>query len=383
MSEIKKTDIQYDYKPNNSLELSLNELYHSIFNKSNIVLVIWFLIIYFIAYFILGFVFKKDNDSPYFQASLSKMIDFLILGFLFVFLFTLYFNVSDSDKYEYLTFSGKQITDFIQQPTSFISTICFIFVFYITIYLFRIPMEKNTKSVFVYIIETVIWLLLLVITIYDFFKYILLPDADTIDRYFDELIGKKPRPSTTPKTITGNIKIDGSNAGNTVSRSGNTVSSNNKEVFNISNNLYTYEDAQNICKAYDAELATYDQIEESYEDGAEWCNYGWSAKQMAFFPTQKDTWEKLQKTNGKNNCGRPGINGGYFDNPNIRFGVNCYGVKPKPSDTDLSRMHGKQFDILPKTSEDIELDSKIKFWKDNAAQLLELNSFNNYKWSEY
>ena len=29
-----------------------------------------------------------------------------------------------------------------------------------------------------------------------------------------------------------------------------------------------------------------------------------------------------------NNCGRPGVNGGYFDNPNIKFGVNCYGQKP-------------------------------------------------------
>ena len=33
--------------------------------------------------------------------------------------------------------------------------------------------------------------------------------------------------------------------------------------------------------------------------------------------------------NRKDVCGLPGINGGYIDNPNIRFGVNCYGYKPK------------------------------------------------------
>ena len=30
---------------------------------------------------------------------------------------------------------------------------------------------------------------------------------------------------------------------------------------------YTYEDAQMLCKAYDAKLATYDQIEEAYNKG--------------------------------------------------------------------------------------------------------------------
>jgi hypothetical protein len=46
------------------------------------------------------------------------------------------------------------------------------------------------------------------------------------------------------------------------------------EVFNISNNLYTYDDAKSICSAYDASLATYDQIEKSYNGGGEWCSRG-------------------------------------------------------------------------------------------------------------
>ena len=36
---------------------------------------------------------------------------------------------------------------------------------------------------------------------------------------------------------------------------------------------------------------------------------------MAYFPTQKDTWDKLQNNpNTKHACGRPGINGGFIDN---------------------------------------------------------------------
>lgn len=103
-----------------------------------------------------------------------------------------------------------------------------------------------------------------------------------------------------------------------------------KEVFYVSGNNYTYDDAAAVCAAYDSELASYEQVLEAYSGGAEWCGYGWTQGGMALFPTQQATWELLmQEVNPRNRtqCGRPGINGGYFD-PNTKFGVNCYGVKP-------------------------------------------------------
>jgi len=51
---------------------------------------------------------------------------------------------------------------------------------------------------------------------------------------------------------------------------------------------------------------------------------------MALFPTQDATWQALQgevDVAKRTACGRPGVNGGYFD-PATKFGVNCYGVKP-------------------------------------------------------
>jgi hypothetical protein len=161
---------------------------------------------------------------------------------------------------------------------------------------------------------------------------------------------------------------------------GNAVVSKN-EVFNIANNLYSYDDAQLICTAYGARLATYNEIEDSYNHGGEWCNYGWSDGQMIFFPTQKSTWDTLQKDpKKKNSCGRPGVNGGYMQNPYLRFGVNCYGKKPKPSDADLAKMNNK---VVPKTAEEEELDRKVKFWKDNSDKLLQLNAFSNNNWSQF
>lgn len=102
------------------------------------------------------------------------------------------------------------------------------------------------------------------------------------------------------------------------------------EVFYISGNKYTYKDAANVCAVYDAEVASYDQLMEAFSKGAEWCGYGWSKGGMALYPTQEATWKKLQEdddTNVRKSCGRPGVNGGYFD-PNTKFGVNCFGKKP-------------------------------------------------------
>ena len=105
------------------------------------------------------------------------------------------------------------------------------------------------------------------------------------------------------------------------------------EVFHVSDNKFTYDDAAAVCAAYDSQLATLEQILEAYNHGAEWCGYGWSAGGMALYPTQKGTWDALQREadQGKRTaCGRPGVNGGYF-NPSSKFGVNCFGIKPQGS----------------------------------------------------
>ena len=94
--------------------------------------------------------------------------------------------------------------------------------------------------------------------------------------------------------------------------------------------------------------------------------------------------DKLQKMpKKKNNCGRPGVNGGYIDNPYIKFGVNCYGKKPKPSDHDLNRMKANEVPELPPSKEEKEKQDKIQKWKDNADEMLRVNAYNKKRWSKY
>ena len=152
------------------------------------------------------------------------------------------------------------------------------------------------------------------------------------------------------------------------------------QVFNVPGNKYVYPDAKALCSAYGSRLATYKEIEDDYEGGAEWCNYGWSEGQMALYPTQQKTWDELQKIEGhENDCGRPGINGGFIQNPAVKFGVNCFGYKPQMTPEEEDIMASTQ--IYPKTLKDIAMENRVKYWKDKLTSSL-VSPFNHSSWSK-
>lgn len=169
-------------------------------------------------------------------------------------------------------------------------------------------------------------------------------------------------------------EITGSDVGEIFNKGGGK-----NQVFNVPGNYYGYEDAKAVCSAYGARLAKYGEVESAYKKGGEWCNYGWSDGQMALFPTQQKTYDVLQTKKGhENDCGRPGINGGYMANPALKFGVNCYGKKPaiKPEEADLM----KDTTPYPITMEDINFQNKVDYWKDKVNDIL-VAPFNYKNWS--
>jgi hypothetical protein len=345
----------------NDIKEDAKSIVSTIFTKANFILIAWFLGIYFIAYFILGYFFPGSSTNN--KSLLSKTIDILIVACFLIIVITTYYSMSDSQKDNFFSNFLSGLKDFINNPNSLLSVFSFILVFYLIIYLFRFPMSAEEKSMGISFIETTTWVLFIILIVVNFFKYLLkIPIVDILSKLF-ALEEKKEEEEEKKKEEKTGEQGD--------------------EVFNVSNNLYTYDDAQAICRAYDANLATYDQIEAAYTDGAEWCNYGWSDGQMIFFPTQKPTWDKLQKTDDhKNDCGRPGVNGGYIANPYAKFGVNCYGKKPKASDADIARMNASKDQVYPKNKKDIELEEKVNYWKQNADKMLNLNAFNINRWFE-
>ena len=144
-----------------------------------------------------------------------------------------------------------------------------------------------------------------------------------------------------------------------------------KEVFHVANQDYTYEQAKCKCESYNAKLATYDQLVDAYNDGAEWCTYGWSNGQKAYYPTQKCNWEK-KTPEDKLKCGNPGLNGGFFADPYLKFGANCYGKKPKGR---ISKLN----DTVCSPDNYCELPQN--FGASNRLESDEISPFNSNKWN--
>jgi len=153
-----------------------------------------------------------------------------------------------------------------------------------------------------------------------------------------------------------------------------------QQVFNISKNTYTYYDAEPLCKALGAELATYEQVKQAYAQGADWCNYGWVKGQMAVYPTQTDTWQQLQQgpEEQRGTCGRPGVNGGFFDNPELRYGVNCYGIKPDQKDHDATAVASGEG--APLSPGGLEFERKINKYR-GEADSISILPFSKSSWS--
>ena len=142
--------------------------------------------------------------------------------------------------------------------------------------------------------------------------------------------------------------------------SSNTCKDSDGEVFHVESNTYTYDEAKDVCKLLDSRLATYDEVEKAYQNGANWCSYGWSDEQLALFPIQKSLYNELKKIPGhQHDCGRQGVNGGYIDDSKTKFGVNCYGKKPYMTDKDKDYMNNYTYTPTMSPEQQTELTNQI------------------------
>ena len=101
--------------------------------------------------------------------------------------------------------------------------------------------------------------------------------------------------------------------------------------------------------------------------------------QAAVYPTQEDTWKKIQAgpQEDRNSCGVVGLNGGYFENPEMKFGVNCYGSKPVQSEHDQEVLMKQG--AIPKSAPGLVIDQKVQEFKEHATEYGVL-PFNEKKW---
>jgi hypothetical protein len=344
----------------------------SIFDKDNyldkntLMLTASFLAIYFIIYAILGIFY--DGSDPAQHSSKAGFTDIIIMIVIVAIGAVYYYSLPPSQQDTFWSDLLKSTKDYLNNAYSILEVGLFILFLYVGIYFFGIPMNPVDKPVTVAFLESKAFVLLFILIFVQFFKYVL--KIDIIGVIFGDVVVPILKPESKDGSANDTTKV--------------ATDAVKDEVYNISNNLYSYEDAKAVCKAMGSRLATYDEVEDAYNNGAEWSTYGWSDDQHAYFPTQKETWSKLQKVKGhEHDLGRPGVNGGYFSNPNVRFGVNCYGVKPPMTDAEKALMDAKKDQVYPKSKEDQALDSKVEFWKANKDKMLVLNGYNTKAWSRY
>jgi hypothetical protein len=279
---------------------------------------------------------------------------------------------------------------FKDTKVSFVLLLIFVVVIYIGIFMLTSSNGANmgnngpasfSKNMMILVLEFLLWVFLIVVI------YINIVNHDTsnidfqakIENLFNTKIAElSVNADGAEMTETTNQDVSGNESETqTQTQCSKDEDDGNKEVFHIAENKFTFEEAKEICSQYGARLASYDEIERAYNNGANWCNYGWSEDQMGFFPTQKSVYNELKTIPGhKNDCGRTGINGGYFENPNIKLGVNCFGVKPTAKDTDKDYMHA--INHSPALDEE-EMNKQNE--KKNEFKNFIIAPFNKNKWN--
>ena len=256
-----------------------------------------------------------------------------------------------------------------------------VFVIFIYIIMFSILHKNNeTPSGWIMVIEIILWITLIIIIIVNI-KWLNDKEfnikAEINDLFDDKLINLNifamdEDEDKEDKEDKQHIvhKVD-------ISYNKNDISCNkldDGEVFHVQHNNYSYDDAKGVCELLGSRLATYEEVERAYQNGANWCNYGWSDDQLALFPIQKSLYNELKTIPGhKHDCGRPGVNGGYIEDSSTKFGVNCYGKKPYMTDNDAEFM--KNYTYTPTMSP--EDQSKIN----DAVNNILIAPFSKDKWN--
>ena len=145
-------------------------VFYSIINKSNVILLVWFIALYVVTYFTMGLFFNNGDNTANFTLQLSRMLDIIFLLGCILFIISSYCTYNDDQKINFLNDVYSNIMLFIINPLSIYSTVLFILAFYIVVYLFQMPMSLDTKPVFISMIENFTWVVLLIIVIIHFFE---------------------------------------------------------------------------------------------------------------------------------------------------------------------------------------------------------------------
>jgi len=182
---------------------------------------------------------------------------------------------------------------------------------------------------------------------------------------------KNPAPTTAPAAPTAATTVPPPNTNPTPAPE---TQKSSPEVFAVSNNLFSMGDAPKVCRGlFNSDIATKQQLEDGYNNGANWCNYGWTSDGNAYYPLQNDT-------NDLDCKGSKGLNGGKMpEGKDLKLGAICYGVKPEDKKyTELEKIH--QDSSFSENDMKMLEDYRKKIKADGGPRIL---AFNKKTWSRW
>ena len=260
---------------------------------------------------------------------------------------------------------------------TYLIIVAVVIVVYYTLFATLGGMEDALNGTPKKIVEILLWTSFIILVLLNGISYIF--QIDVINS-LKGLFYKPTTTTTTTATATAPKLLSASTVSTTdTSKATPTIGYGSPQVFHIPGNKYSFDDSSAMCKAYGGRLANYMDLDAAFQKGADWCSYGWSDGQMALFPTQQEKWDLLQKEEGhENDCGHPGINGGFIGNPNVRFGVNCYGPKPLITPSDVLTMQNTPLFI--KSRKERAFDESVDQWRQKLPGI-GVAPFNHNQWN--
>jgi hypothetical protein len=123
------------------------------------------------------------------------------------------------------------------------------------------------------------------------------------------------------------------------------VPSRPEEVFHVPNQRFTFEEAKAFCRALGVRMATLNEVKKAYLRGAQWATMGWTDGQLGLYVLQP---HYVRRHPG---AGEIGVNGGFFKNPEVRMGINCFGVKPQPDPSRIEYSYSELDDEVVEVDE--------------------------------
>jgi len=158
---------------------------------------------------------------------------------------------------------------------------------------------------------------------------------------------------------------------NSASTSGQPLASKKEETFLVKSNIFNKDESNKVCKAlFNSRAATREELNADYNNGANWCNYGWTMDGSAYYPLQNNSDTPV--------CvGSKGLNGGAL-NGAPKLGITCYGTKPTEKEyTSLDKIY--------RDSSIAEADISMleKYREMMSAGKIKVAPFNDKVWSRY